>query len=181
MYKGKKTILRAYRKEDAASAVKLFNDAEFRRLLEPRPLLPVSLPEEEAFVSNAMNPKDRNRAFDFAVTTLQGKYIGGCSFFDFNHRTGIVTIGIAIADKNFWGKGYGTDALRTLLRLLFHELNARKVMLNVFAFNERAIACYKALGFREEGRLKEQVYRDGTYHDEVIMALFRRDWGKPRA
>ena len=178
MYKGKKTILREYRKEDAALAVKLFNDGELRRLLDPRPLLPLSLPEEEAFVNNAMNPKDRNRAFEFAVTTLQGKYIGGCSFFNFDHRTGTVTIGVSINDKAYWGKGYGSDALRTLLRLLFLEMNARKVLLYVFAFNERAIACYKGLGFREEGRLKEQVYREGKYHDEVIMALFRRDWEK---
>lgn len=178
MHKGKKTILRAYRKEDAAEAVKLFNDPELRRLLDPRPGLPLSLPEEEAFVNAAMSPKDRNAAFDFAVTTLQGRYIGGCSFFNFNHLAGTVTLGISIADKNYWGKGYGTDALRTLLRLLFGEMNARKVLLYVFAFNERAIACYKGLGFREEGRLKEQIYRAGGYSDEVIMALFRRDWEK---
>ncbi|HBA59798.1 MAG TPA: N-acetyltransferase [Elusimicrobia bacterium] len=178
MFKGKKTILRAYTKVDAVVAYKLFNDEELRSLLDPSPLLPVSLAEEEAFINNAMNPKDKSKAFEFAITTLQGKYIGGCSYFNFNKKTRTVWIGISIADKKFWGKGYGSDALRTLLRLLFNELNARKVLLNVFAFNARAVACYEGLGFREEGRLKEQQYRAGKYHDDVIMALFRKDWEK---
>lgn len=180
MFKGKKTILRAYQKADAETAWKLFNDEELRGLLDPQALLPVSMPEEEAFVSAAMNPKDKSRAYDFAVTTLQGKYIGGCSYFNFNHKTRTVWIGVSIADKDHWGKGYGTDALRTLLRLLFGEMNARKVLLNVFDFNARAIACYKGLGFCEEGRLKEQQYRGGKYHDDVIMALFRSGWEKAR-
>lgn len=77
----------------------------------------------------------------------------------------VMAIGIAIGNKNYWGKGYGTDALNTLLRLLFNEHNARKVLLNVF-------------GFKEEGRLKEQIYREGKYQDGVVMALFKKDYLK---
>ena len=176
MFKGKKTVLRAYRKEDAEAACRFFNDEEFRSLLDPRGLLPVSLPEEEAFVAESMNPKDRSKAYNFAVTTLQGKYIGGCSYFALDARNRTAYIGVAIGDKALWGKGYGSDALRTLLRLLFGEMNVRKALLNVFAYNSRAIACYKSLGFREEGRLKEQCYRGGKYHDDLVMALFAEDF-----
>jgi len=178
MFKGKKTILKAYEKAFYPMACKFFNDEEFRSFLDPSALLPVSSVEEAAILDGFMNPKDKSKSYNFAITTLQGKYIGGCSYFNFNHKAGTVWVGIAIGDKNYWGKGYGTDALDTLLHLLFNEHNARKVLLNVFAFNERGIASYKKLGFKEEGRLKEQLYRYGKYHDDVMMALFKKDYSK---
>jgi len=180
MFKGKKTILKAYEKGFSPIACKLWNDEELRSFMDSSALLPVSLPEEDSIVDRFMNPKDKSRAYDFAITTLQGKYIGGCSYFDFNYRTGTVWVGIAIGDKNYWAKGYGTDALNTLLRLLFNEHNARKVLLKVFAFNERAIASYKKLGFKVEGCLIEQLYRGGKYHDEFIMSLFKNNCPKSK-
>ncbi len=178
MFKGKKTILRAYEKAFSTLACKYFNDEEFRSFLSPSALLPISQTEEDGIIDGFMNPKNESNSYTFAITTLQGKYLGGCSYFNFNHEAGTVWIGIAIGDKKYWGKGYGTDALNTLLLLLFNEHNTRKVLLNVFDFNERGIASYKKLGFKEEGRLKQQQYRKGKYHDDVIMALFKKDYLK---
>ncbi len=174
MYKGEKTILRAYEKKDLEDAHRLFNDLEVQRLLNPGVILPLSLEEEQKFIET--NAASKESRYNFAIETHDGVYIGGCGYFDFNRRNGTTYIGIAIAHRDYWGKGFGTDALRVLLRFLFLELNVRKVLLNVFAFNERAVACYRRLGFGEEGRLKQQVYRDGTYHDELIMSLFREQF-----
>ncbi|MGG7142515.1 GNAT family N-acetyltransferase [Clostridium nigeriense] len=53
-----------------------------------------------------------------------------------------------------------------------------KIKLMVFSFNKRAISSYKKLGFREEALLKNEIYRNGKYYDEIPMAIFKDDWIK---
>ncbi|HQL34309.1 MAG TPA: GNAT family protein, partial [Treponemataceae bacterium] len=59
---------------------------------------------------------------------------------------------------------------------IFDQMNIRKIKLLVYAFNERAIKSYKKCGFIVEGIKKLEVYKNGAYHDEIEMALFRDDW-----
>ena len=85
-------------------------------------------------------------------------------------------MGIFIGDKNYWSKGYGTDAMRTLLRFAFGEANLHRVELEVFAFNPRAIRTYEKAGFELEGVRKQALFREGAWHDEHIMATLRDEW-----
>lgn len=75
-----------------------------------------------------------------------------------------------------WVRGYGSDALKVLNKFIFEEVNMNKIKLSAFSFNHRAIACYKKVGFQEEGRLKKEIYRNGKYHDEIVMAIFKEDF-----
>lgn len=174
MFRGEKIFLRAFEKKDVELAHRLFNDVEVQSLLFNGPMLPLSFAEEEKIITGFMsgNPE---QGWHFAIETLEGKFIGGCSYFELNRKNGTAFVSIAIANREFWGRGYGSDALKVMIKYLFHELNLRKISLRVFSFNERAIACYKKLNFQEEGRMKEQIYRDGKYHDELYMSLFRSD------
>ena len=79
-----------------------------------------------------------------------------------------------IGDPAYHGKGYGTDAIRTLCKFGFEELNLHKLKAVVFAFNEGALRCYEKCGFEREGLLKEEIYREGAYHDVVMMGLRRK-------
>lgn len=89
--------------------------------------------------------------------------------------------GIVIGEKEYWNRGYGSDALRTLLRFAFEELNLHRVFLHVFDFNERAIRCYEKVGFRHEGRLRQARFTEGRYVDELVMAVLREEWEEARA
>ena len=175
MYKGEKVFLRSYEKKDIERAHKLFNDLEVQFYLAPGPIYPLSYQEEEKFVESFMG-REKEKGYNFAIETLEGEYIGGCGYFGLSRKNGTVEVGITIADKDYWGKGYGTDAMKVLINFLFYELNVRKITLHVFAFNERAIRCYRKLGFLEEGRLRENMFRNGRYHDDIIMSLFRQDY-----
>jgi GNAT superfamily N-acetyltransferase len=64
----------------------------------------------------------------------------------------LATLGIMIGDRAYWGRGYGRDAVRVLLSYAFHYLGARRIVLTTHARNERALRCYRACGFVEEGR-----------------------------
>src|SRR6267378_3834328 len=71
---------------------------------------------------------------------------------DWRNRSG--ELGIALGRRDCWGKGFGTDAVRTLCRWGFAELNLHRVHLKVYEDNPRGIACYEKVGFRQEGRLR---------------------------
>jgi RimJ/RimL family protein N-acetyltransferase len=68
--------------------------------------------------------------------------------------------------------GVATRASHLIVEYGFRELNLRRIYLRVLADNHDAIELYKRLGFAEEGRLLQQVYKNGTYRDVVLMGLF---------
>ncbi len=85
-------------------------------------------------------------------------------------------MGISIGEKEYWGKGYGTDAMRVVLRYAFTELNLHRVSLTVFEYNPRAIRSYEKAGFTLEGREREAVFRSGKRTDMIYMGVLREDW-----
>ena len=90
-------------------------------------------------------------------------------------------LGIIIGEKAYWGKGYGTDATRLLLEYTFTLLNLNSVMLGVFTrFNERAIACYRRVGFREIGRRRQARIIGGQKHDAILMDILAEEFAPRR-
>jgi RimJ/RimL family protein N-acetyltransferase len=81
-----------------------------------------------------------------------------------------------IGDKAYWSKGYGTDALSTLLRFGFDEMNLNRIVLSVYSENGRARACYRKCGFVEEVVQRQEVYQDGAYMDLVWMSVLRDEF-----
>jgi RimJ/RimL family protein N-acetyltransferase len=85
-------------------------------------------------------------------------------------------LGILIGEKDYWGKGYGTDAIVTVLRFAFEAMNLHRVWLTTGENNPRAFACYRRCGFREEGRLRQDRYLGGRYWDTVVMGVLRQEF-----
>jgi len=106
-----------------------------------------------------------------------GRHIGNCALRR-GEAQGIANFGIAIGDKAAWGKGYGTAALREVLRIGFAEMGLRRIHLVTFTDNPRAIRCYEKCGFRHEGLRRQARLKDGHWRDEVLMAILREEWEK---
>jgi len=173
LLEGKQVRLREYRKEDVVLAHKYINDFEVKRLLFPGIPFPMRLEEEEKWYESQSAFKD---TYSFAIESLEsGEYLGGCGINEVDWKNSVVIVGIFLG-KPFWNKGFGSDAMRILLRFIFEQMNINKVNLNVYSFNERAIASYVKCGFKVEGRLRQRVFRDGKYHDEVIMGILRSEF-----
>jgi len=171
MLKGEKVILRAVERDDMKRFHELERNVELVLLADgewqPRPLAAI----EKEF------EKDLEREnYSFFAIEVDGKLIGGCGLHHSHRRDGSTEFGIGIYDPEYIGKGYGSDAIRTLLRWAFQIQNWRRVQLRTLACNERAIHVYQKLGFIEEGRLREQVFFEGRYVDEVVMGLLRSEW-----
>jgi RimJ/RimL family protein N-acetyltransferase len=110
------------------------------------------------------------------VIQADDRSIGVCDLMDLDHTAGTCTIGIAIGDRAYWGKGHGRDAVAALLDYCFRHLNMHRVWLSVLATNERAIRSYKACGFQEEVRRRQHVWIDGELRDEIMMGVLRAEW-----
>lgn len=175
IYKGNLIRLRAYQENDIKKAYEYMNDYEVIRNTSPGAIRAITFEEERDFINAAKIRADLS--YDFAIEDLQtGEYIGGCGIKNTNLKERTCELGILIGNKNYWGKGYGSDGIQVLLKVIFGELNFRKIKLGVFEFNKRAISCYEKNGFKIEGILKEELYREGKYHDIILMAMFKKDY-----
>lgn len=82
---------------------------------------------------------------------------------------------ILIGDSEFRGKGVGSFALKKTLNHIFNNMNLNRVELTVLEDNKAAIALYKKFKFKEEGLLREVVYKNGEYKNMILMSLLKRD------
>ena len=172
MIQGKRVRLRAVEPSDLPDYHRWLNDPEVTRYL----LLyaPLSMPDEEAWYQ-AVRADPEQKVF--AIETEAGQHIGNLGLMHLNWKDRSAELGIVIGDKSQWGQGYAQDAIRTLLAFAFGEMNLHRIYLRVYADHAPAIRAYRKCGFVEEGRLREDVYRQGSYHDMLVMGILRREFG----
>jgi diamine N-acetyltransferase len=175
-YYGKRVRLRAIEREDLPHYVEWFADPAVSENLESQ--MPMSLASEERwFEENLKLPaEEQTLAVDAKLGRSRWEHIGGAGFHHVDKRNRLAECGLVIGDKKNWGRGYGTDALRTLLRYGFDTLNFNCIQLCVMAFNERAIHVYEKIGFVREGTRREVHFYNGQYWDIHLYSILRREW-----
>ena len=174
MYRGEKVELAAVQREYLPKYVEWLNDWEVAQFLMPGVPAPFNLDDETEWYENR-HKKEGN--YLFAILTLaERKLIGNCGLHNVDLKNRSAIFGIMIGDKDYWSKGYGTDATRTLLRFAFGELGLNRVELEVYDYNPRAIRAYEKAGFRRDGMHRQGLYRNGRFHDEIIMCILREEW-----
>jgi RimJ/RimL family protein N-acetyltransferase len=170
---GSQVYLRPLGLEDAVTLTAWLNDPEVtRNLLVYRPLTQMA---EEAFLRK-ISESESDIVLGIMVREPE-QFIGVTGLHHFDFRNCHASFGISIGDKTAWGKGYGTEATRLMVRYAFETLNLNRVWLHVHEYNERGFRVYQKVGFRTEGRLRQDVFRDGRYWDTLVMAVLREEWG----
>lgn len=172
---GNRIMLREYRKEDLPFIRSWVNDREITDYLSDIFLYPHTLNVTEDFLNNMLEGNTNMKGFIIAHKDTED-YIGQIDLIKIDWVNRVGTIGIVIGTKENLSKGYGTEAIRLLQEFAFNRLNLHKLDLEVRAYNQRAINCYKKCGFIEEGRIRENFYKDGEYTDTLFMGILKREW-----
>jgi RimJ/RimL family protein N-acetyltransferase len=112
----------------------------------------------------------------WCIETEEGRPIGNLGLHAIDEVQGRATLGICIGEKDYWGRGHGTDAVRQVLRYAFEDLGLRRVDLQVDEDNARGIRCYEKCGFTREGLLRAHRVRQGQPVNAVVMAILRDEF-----
>jgi len=178
IFKGERVRLSAFDPEEIAKAyVNWTRDSELQRLFGSGASALHSTKSEINFFEKMV--KEENPACHFfSIRNLDDNRLLGDINLDVIDEWGArdAFVGIGIGDRNDWGKGYGSDAMKIVLRYAFAELNLRRVTLTVFEYNPRAIRSYEKVGFKQEGKMRGALLRDGKRWDMLYMGILADEW-----
>jgi RimJ/RimL family protein N-acetyltransferase len=170
MIAGEHVILRAFEREDAERCYRWMNDPNIVRTLKSR--YPIAFSNEVEWLERAMQPRTDER--HFAIERKDDRaHIGNASIEEIDWVSRTAWFGLFIGDPTAWNRGFGSDAIETLVRFAFDEMNLHKLRIQIFDYNERAKHILASRGFVQEGKLVRDFYREGTWHDIVILSIFR--------
>jgi RimJ/RimL family protein N-acetyltransferase len=177
LFKGELVRLSAVDPDEAGKAFTRWNrDSEFMRLLDSNPTsLPSQRGMQKALERDLENQKSDRHWFTIHAL-VDDKLLGDINLFVDHWAGRDAFVGLGIGERDFWGKGYGTDVMKVILRYAFTEVNLRRVTLNTFEYNPRAIRSYEKAGFRHEGRQRQFLNREGKRWDLLYMGILREEW-----
>ncbi|MSQ14337.1 MAG: N-acetyltransferase [Dehalococcoidia bacterium] len=170
--KGEKVILREKRLEDAESDYKWRSDPELATF-DGVPPLRMSLNSYlSVFREELRYPSRRHRTF--AIEDYDGRHIGNCMYYDIDEGAGQAELGILIGEREYWSKGYGTDAVNALLHHIFGSTKLERVYLHTLEWNIRAQKSFEKSGFVRIGEVKRS--------DNIFIAMeIYRSWMETNA
>ncbi|HPS30321.1 MAG TPA: GNAT family protein [bacterium] len=172
---GEKCYLSPIRMEDAEVYAKWFNDMEMVLYVAPHPAV-ISLEKEKEFIDNQL----KSGAPIFGIIDIKtDKIIGNTSLMNVDEINGTAMFGITIGEKDYWNKGFGTEATGLILDYGFNILNLHNIMLCVFDFNKRAIASYKKIGFKEIGIRREDRQIAKHRYNTIFMDILSSEFESP--
>lgn len=168
--KGKQVVLRPLSIQDAYSMFRWLSDPRVNRFMARKN---VSLQDERKRIRLSQKTSGN---LEFVIENSKGISIGAIWLHDIENKHKRARFGTIIGEKNYWNKGYGTDAKKTLLRHAFYCMKLHKVYCDVFDFNVRNIAINNKIGFTLEGIKRGHHFQNGKYHDQYFFSFLVNDW-----
>jgi RimJ/RimL family protein N-acetyltransferase len=102
--------------------------------------------------------------------------IGICFLKNINRTDKKCQMDVYIFDHENIGKGYGGFAIRSILSIAFNEMRLHSVISFVHSNNERSARALTSIGFKEAGRLKESIFRNNQFYDEILFQIMESDF-----
>ncbi|MHA1976239.1 MAG: GNAT family N-acetyltransferase [Candidatus Hodarchaeales archaeon] len=175
MLEGSNLILRGLELNDVEELMKHWNNAEHRKYILNK--VPQSREEEIEWIKHGWQIRSEGKGYIFAIIHKESHlYIGHLGLDIKDRISGRGSLGIAIFNKEYWNKGYGTESMRLIVDYAFKTLNLHSVELELYADHPQAQRCYEKVGFKVVGRHREAYYNEGKYVDSVIMDLLKTEW-----
>ncbi len=172
-YTGSLVRLRSLEEGDLNDLWRHLNDLDTMALVTDSPILPATAEDAERLLREQTSHS--TGVYQFAVETLaERRFLGRCGFVGLDRKNRHGEIAIHLGEGR--GRGCGADAVRILCRLGFEELGLHKITARTFEFNLACARCLEKCGFRREGLLRDELYRDGQWHGIYVFGLLRTQW-----
>ena len=175
MLLGDHVRLRGVEESDIGRFVSWLNDPEVTENLLI--FWPLTMKQEEKWFEDLSKKEPAEQPLAIEIETENGwELIGNSSLQEIDWLNRSAEVGIFIGNKTYWGKGYGSTAMKLMLQFGFNRLNLNRIYLHVFETNPRAIRSYEKVGFKLEGRLRQDIFKNGKYIDVLMMSVLRSEW-----
>jgi RimJ/RimL family protein N-acetyltransferase len=174
---GPRLYLREVRPSDVnATYYGWMNDPEVTRYLESR-FFPHSMEALREYVTGKLG--DRDNVFLAMVLKSGDRHIGNIKLGPIHWMHRSADIGLLIGERDCWGQGYATEAIRLVVDYAFSELNLHKLTAGCYAINHGSIKAFQKVGFVVEGVRPQHYYYRGAYIDAVLLGLVRTATAQP--
>lgn len=119
---------------------------------------------------------DHDDRADWAVIrSSDGVFLGEAVLNQLDVENASANYRIWLSGTQVTDRGHGTEATRLAVAYALDDVGLHRVSLSVYDFNPRARRAYEKCGFRQEGRLRDALRRDGTWYDEIVMSVLSSD------
>jgi RimJ/RimL family protein N-acetyltransferase len=118
----------------------------------------------------------RGNSRKYIIEAHDGGPVGQIDYYDLDWQSRSAWVSVMIAEQEYWGGGYGTDAMRTILKYLFEEMGLHRVVLTVHETNTRAQRSYEKNGFQREGTLRDWAFFNGQWVNGIIMSVLASEF-----
>lgn len=172
---GKLFRLRPPTRDDVPSMMKWFEDTEVTKFINVT--FPLSLEAQLEWLDKT--GRDPNRIY--WVIEHEGRAVGGTGILLIDWRHGHGSTGTVIGDKTAWGKGIAREVMQLRAHYAFTQTPLRKLKSGYVDGNEASARAQKAAGYKDVGRLHEEIFREGEWKDEILTELMRSDWESGRS
>ncbi len=170
---GERVVFRPYNEDDLDLIFVWFNDPVVTYYM-----FTGQRPQTKGALRDAME-KDVQSEKNVVFTVIDKESqeaVGVVGLYDIHPTAHKAEMRIIIGNKNFWGKGYGTEITELITYYGFGRLNLNRIYLGFTDENKRAGRAYEKAGYAREGVLREDIYRNSRYYDSVRMAILRKDY-----
>lgn len=173
---GNKVYLRPFEEKDLEGRWhEWFNDPNVTKYLY-KAIYPNTREKQKAHYEKVINSTS-----ELALAIIDkktNKHIGVISLYDINWVYRTAGISIVIGEKEFLGLDYGLEAMALLTQHGFLKMNLYKIYAGQHPKLERWKKVLEIIGYKEEARLKEELFSHGKYWDRVYISVFARDFKK---
>ena len=169
---GDKIFLRAVEESDNAMLLSLINDPDTEMMLGGSSW-PVSEAEQLKWFEHQEISRDVLRCI--VALKEDGKAIGTIILSDIDQKNATGHIHIKMSKEGGRGKGYGTDAVNTMVQYAFEELRLNCIYANILSYNEASIKLFERCGFKRDGVLRQRVYKKGQFIDLLAYSRIITD------
>ncbi|TFF99261.1 MAG: N-acetyltransferase [Promethearchaeota archaeon] len=172
---GERVMLCPIRIEDVHLFHKWINDIELTKYLMILPAV-LTIEDEKEWFESSRKSQD---SFTLSIVLKDNqRTIGNLGLKQINKNDGSGDFGIMIGEKEYWNKGYGTEATKLILDFAFNVLRLHSIHLKVYNYNKRALRSYEKIGFKKCGYLRESKFYGGKYHDIILMDILETEFNE---